>query len=59
MTYNTFQSAQHRAERNKQAHLGRELRRLYAGVASEPVPEHLLSLLSQADQRLSPESNLK
>ena len=40
-----------RAIRARQRALGRELRRLYDGVAQEPVPDDFIELLREIDQR--------
>lgn len=34
-----------------QAHIGRQVRAMFDEVAEEPVPEHLLKLLRDLDQR--------
>ena len=38
-----------RAVRTRQRAIGRELRRIYDGVVSEPVPDEFLDLLRQID----------
>ena len=38
-----------RAVRARQRAIGRELRRIYDGVVSEPVPDEFLDLLRQID----------
>ena len=38
-----------RAVRARQRAIGRELRRIYDGVVSEPVPDEFLDLLSKID----------
>ncbi len=38
-----------RAVRSRQRAIGRELRRIYDGVVSEPVPDEFLDLLRQID----------
>lgn len=39
-----------RAIRARQRAIGRELRRMYDGVAQEPVPDDFLDLLTQIDE---------
>jgi len=39
-----------RAVRARQRAIGRELRRIYDGVVSEPVPDEFLDLLRQIDE---------
>jgi hypothetical protein len=39
-----------RVVRTRQRAIGRELRRLYDGVVSEPVPDEFLDLLRQIDE---------
>ena len=39
-----------RAVRARQRAIGRELRRMYDGVAQEPVPDDFLDLLRQIDE---------
>lgn len=39
-----------RAVRARQRAIGRELRRIYDGVVSEPVPDDFLDLLRQIDE---------
>ncbi len=39
-----------RAVRARQRAIGRELRRLYDGVVSEPVPDEFLDLLRKIDE---------
>jgi hypothetical protein len=39
-----------RAVRARQRAIGRELRRMYDGVAQEPVPDEFLDLLRQIDE---------
>ena len=39
-----------RAIRARQRAIGRELRRMYDGVVSEPVPDELLDLLRRMDE---------
>ncbi|MEI9929998.1 MAG: NepR family anti-sigma factor [Rhizomicrobium sp.] len=41
---------QTRAVRTRQRAIGRELRRIYDGVVSEPVPDEFLDLLRQIDE---------
>ncbi len=50
MTYNALQSAQERADRNRQKALGKALTRLYSKVSVERIPENLLLLLAEADK---------
>jgi hypothetical protein len=40
-----------RAIRARQRVIGRELRRLYDGVAQEPIPDEFLDLLRKIDER--------
>lgn len=54
MTYNALQSAQERADRNRQKPLGKALMRLYSNVPAERIPEDLLLLLAEADKRQAP-----
>jgi len=39
-----------RAIRARQRAIGRELRRMYDGVAQEPVPDEFMDLLRQIDE---------
>lgn len=43
-----------RAIRARQRVIGRELRRIYDGVAQEPVPDEFLDLLRKIDARDEP-----
>lgn len=54
MTYNALQSAQHRADRNRQKSLGKALTRLYTNAPADRIPEDLLLLLAEADKRRQP-----
>lgn len=40
-----------RAIRARQRVIGRELRRMYDGVAQEPIPDEFLDLLRKIDER--------
>ena len=40
-----------RAVRARQRVIGRELRRMYDGVAQEPIPDEFLDLLRKIDER--------
>ncbi len=48
-----------RAIRARQRVIGRELRRLYDGVAQEPVPDEFLDLLRQIDSKNDAEPGKK
>lgn len=45
-----------RAIRARQRVIGRELRRMYDGVAQEPIPEEFLDLLRKMDNKDEPGS---
>ena len=48
-----------RAVRARQRVIGRELRRIYDGVAQEPVPDEFLDLLRQIDSKKEVEPGKK
>lgn len=60
--YGLEQATSYWATCRRQRQLGRELRRIYGGVAGEPVPDDMLLLLKEIDANPSssgPEKNGK
>ncbi len=51
MNRNESSKLEQRNDRQRQKVLGTTLKRLYADVAEQPVPDSFLSLLEQADRK--------
>ena len=54
MTDSTVPAIQHRADRQRQRAIGNSLKRLYAGVTAELIPEDFLLLFEEIDRKRTP-----